>query len=275
MMLKVPANACWKEYIAAYKSHMIMQNLSPQTMLLRERWIRHFSRSFEGSPLEIDQDQLLLVLGDKKWSVHTRRSAYTTIRLFFRWIHREKGGKDLEKILPNIPMPAPAPKPIGEAALLDAKNKAAAREKIMIRLASELGIRRAEVAKINNADILETSEGYILYVHGKGNKPRILPLKSSLYAEMQEMFATHNSAYLFPGQINGHISPGRVGELVTELLPKGFSMHTLRHRFATVAHDISKNLLAVQQLIGHMSPTTTQLYVRVTPSQLREIANKI
>nr|WP_232848073.1 tyrosine-type recombinase/integrase [Occultella kanbiaonis] len=52
-------------------------------------------------------------------------------------------------------------------------------------------------------------------------------------------------------------------------MPDGVSTHTLRHRFATRAHAVERDLLSVQQLLGHASPSTTQRYVLVQPDALR------
>ena len=51
----------------------------------------------------------------------------------------------------------------------------------------------------------------------------------------------------------GHLSAGRVGELVSELLPDGWTTHTLRHRFASAAYRADRDIRAVQELLGHVS----------------------
>jgi integrase len=78
--------------------------------------------------------------------------------------------------------------------------------------------------------------------------------------------------YVFPGQIDGHISPGHVSRLMSRALP-GATGHQLRHRFATRAYQGSgHDLLAVRELLGHASVTTTQIYAQVAPDALRVAA---
>lgn len=73
----------------------------------------------------------------------------------------------------------------------------------------------------------------------------------------------------FPGADHGHLSPHRVGDLVAAALPGGWTCHTLRHRFATRSYTASGgDLLAVQRLLGHAKPETTQRYVALDVSSL-------
>lgn len=77
--------------------------------------------------------------------------------------------------------------------------------------------------------------------------------------------------YLFSGQIDGHISPGHVGVLLSRLMPAGWSMHKLRHRYATRGYAGTGNLRAVQEALGHASVATTQRYTAVSSAQVRAV----
>ena len=61
--------------------------------------------------------------------------------------------------------------------------------------------------------------------------------------------------------------------MLSRLLGPGVSAHSLRHRYATTIYGATHDLLAVQQLLGHSSPTTTQVYVRRTMDDLRRAAS--
>jgi integrase/recombinase XerC len=69
-----------------------------------------------------------------------------------------------------------------------------------------------------------------------------------------------------------HMGINRCGEVLSRLLGSADTAHQLRHRYATAAYSRSHDLLAVQQLLGHSTPTTTQGYVRLDPSDLRRAA---
>ena len=81
--------------------------------------------------------------------------------------------------------------------------------------------------------------------------------------------------WLFPGNYNGHLSPRYVGTLISRLLPAGVTMHALRHRFATRAYSVNRDVFAVQQLLGHASPATTRRYVQLQDSVMRQLVEAV
>ncbi len=135
----------------------------------------------------------------------------------------------------------------------------------MLRLAAELGLRRGEVARVHSRDVLDDDGGWSLLVHGKGNRDRVVPMPDPL----ADAIRSRPAGYLFPGDDDGHLSPKRVGALVSGLLPPGVTMHALRHRFATRAYTVGRDLFAVQELLGHASPDVTRRYVLTTQAEMR------
>ncbi|WP_424446435.1 tyrosine-type recombinase/integrase [Microbacterium sp. CH-015] len=85
--------------------------------------------------------------------------------------------------------------------------------------------------------------------------------------EPESADATEPEGYLFPGRDNGHLSPRYVGKIIRDLLPGEWTMHTLRHRFGTRAYALTSDLLLVQDLLGHSSPSTTRRYVAGNPQR--------
>lgn len=78
------------------------------------------------------------------------------------------------------------------------------------------------------------------------------------------------AGWVFPGQVGGHLSPAWVGKLVGRRLPAGLGTHTLRHRFASAAYAGTRDLAAVQDLLGHAKPETTRLYVQLPRDAMRQ-----
>ena len=105
-------------------------------------------------------------------------------------------------------------------------------------------------------------------MHGKGDKQRLIPLPTGLGAAIRA-----RSGWVFPSERGGHVSPRWVGHMCAEALPGDWTLHGLRHRFATRAYARSRDLRAVQELLGHASPVTTQRYTLVTASELRAAAD--
>ncbi|MDD7687530.1 MAG: tyrosine-type recombinase/integrase [Actinomycetaceae bacterium] len=166
----------------------------------------------------------------------------------------------------------PRPRPVSDIAYYGAKRDADAGELLMLRFAAEAGLRRGEVAQIHESDFIRDLLGFSLLVHGKGGKERHVPLEDSLAREALRTIREQGGGYLFPGNDNGHLSARWIGKRISRLLPDGVTMHALRHRFATKIYSGSHDILATQQLLGHASPATTQLYVGVDAARLRDVA---
>lgn len=142
------------------------------------------------------------------------------------------------------------------------------REQMMVRLAGEIGMRRAEVACCHRNDLIHDGTAWALLVHGKGGKQRIVPIPDKLAADIRA-FCGHG--YLFPGKDHGHLSPAHVGKLIGQLMPPGWSMHKLRHRFATRGLAATNDLLAVRDALGHTSVATTQIYTALADNKVRRV----
>jgi integrase/recombinase XerC len=137
----------------------------------------------------------------------------------------------------------------------------------MVRLAAECGLRRAEVAQVHSRDLVEDLTGWSLLVHGKGQRERMVPLPTLLGVELR----AQAEGFVFPGDDAGHLSPRWVGKVVSRLLPEGFTMHSLRHRAASRWYGIDHDLLTVSELLGHASPVTTRVYVRLPDDAKRAL----
>lgn len=185
------------------------------------------------------------------------------------------GGPNPACGLPRVPESTPKPRPATDRIWRELLGAAPARERLMARLAGEAGLRRAEVARVHKDDLIEDLLGWSLIVKGKGNKQRLVPITDSL-AEAIRTYRDDGynpDRYLFPGQIDGHISPGHVGVLISRLMPTGWSMHKLRHRYASRGYAGTKNIRAVQEALGHASVATTQRYTAVTSREVRAVSD--
>lgn len=74
--------------------------------------------------------------------------------------------------------------------------------------------------------------------------------------------------WAFPGQDNGHLSPMHVSKLAAAALPGHWTLHALRHRYATRVYQAERDLLITQRLLGHASVETTQRYAEPPESAL-------
>ncbi|QBP29707.1 integrase [Mycobacterium phage Typha] len=216
--------------------------------------------------------------GQTQWRIETRRGYRNSAVSFFGWAHKAghlttNPATDLPPVKPDRPVPRPAPDRVWRQALQAAGPRVA----LMMRLAAEAGLRRAEVAQVHTRDLREGFDGPQLLVHGKGNRERVIPITDDLAdlialgapGHTPEMAAYGVEGWLFPGDEDGHLSPRWVGKLVAAAMPAGYTMHTLRHRFATRAYRGTRNLRAVQTLLGHANVAVTERYTAVDDSEVR------
>lgn len=234
------------------------------------RWLGKWAG--ERGPWSLSLDDLLEFMGGRVWAAETRRGVRSSLRGFWRWgVQSDRTLVDVALSLPSVKPGQPRPHPTPEAAYRRAVLAAAPRERLMLRLAAEVGLRRAEVAQVSSRDLLDDLGGLSLLVHGKGSRERIMPLPTSLGAELRSL----PGGFAFPGADHGHLSPRWVGKIVGRLLPDGYTMHSLRHRFGTRAYALSKDMFTVQELLGHASPVTTRTYVLLEDSAKRSVIDQL
>lgn len=263
----------WDADIAAWALSARAAGHSVNTVNSRSQHLRHASKGLgTATPWEVAPDALIAWCGGQDWAPDTRRGRRNTFRAFWTWGEStgratENPARELPTVRPAPPRPKPAPDTVYQRALLAATP----REMLILRLAALHGLRRAEVAQGHRDDLFEDLGGWSLVVHGKGRKERTVPLGDALASELRAL----PYGFFFPGRRNGHLSPEYVGKLITRLMPDTWTMHTLRHKFATAAYAVEKDLFVVQDLLGHASPATTRAYVVVPRENLRRTVNAV
>lgn len=263
----------WDDAIGGWLLTLRAAGRPDTTLYLRRAHLRRFAaKSGVIRPFSATRGDLVAWVGTAHWAPETRRSVRSSLRSFYSWAvdegHMEESPAER---LPTVKASAPHPRPTPEQALEAALVFAEPRERLMVRLAAELGLRRGEVAQVHTRDLLETATGPALLVRGKGDKQRVVPLPERLAQTLRDA----PPGYLFPGGVDGHLGREHVGKVVSRLLPRGYSMHTLRHRFGTRAYALSGDLLAVQEILGHASADTTRRYVEVPDEAKRALVERV
>lgn len=259
----------WNDLIAGWRAWLIAAGRPDTTVSLRMYQLRRFAADVP-RPLAVTTTQLVEWLGSHGWAIETMRSHRAALTGFYRWLHvTGQRPDDPTALLPPISPARHLPRPAPESVVRMGVAVTDRRVRLMIRLAAELGMRRGEIAVIHTDDLHRDLLGWSLTVHGKGGKDRVIPISDSLAREL----ADRPSGWVFPGRIDGHVSAGWVGKLMSRALPVGWTPHTLRHRFATVAYGGTRDLASVQALLGHSRPETTMRYVRLPDDAMRSAAS--
>jgi site-specific recombinase XerD len=171
--------------------------------------------------------------------------------------------------LPDTPKPAEV-----EAALesLDGDGPLALRNRALVELVYSAGLRSAEAVGLDLADVDFDREQ--LHVHGKGGKERIVPLGEEA-AHLLARYLHEARPELVRGAENAVFVSARGKRLDTSTLRRVFAHpHRLRHAFATHLLDGGADLRTIQELLGHSSLSTTQMYSHVDGRRLRRVYDR-
>lgn len=156
------------------------------------------------------------------------------------------------------------------------------RDKTTIMLMYSCGLRVSELVSLTIND-LYLSDGFI-QVTGKGDKQRLVPIGKRTIRQLEYYFDNYRNViesnedinYVILNQRGKKISRTTVFKVIKELaakanISKTVSPHTLRHSFATVLVESGADLRAVQQMLGHESITTTEIYTHLDKSYLKSV----
>lgn len=259
--------AQWVEAIRDWGLSMRSASKPETTLKLREYQMNRFAKGhIETGPWDVTLDDLTIWLAGFDWAPETRRSYRSTLRVFFHWAHiTGRITVDPAGLLPPITPPITESRPTPEIFFREALRKAPQRVVLMVELAGFAGMRRGEIAIAHTSDVEPDIEGWSILVHGKGRRQRRVPLLPDLARELRAM----PTGYLFPGQIDGHLSPHYVGKLISSVLPDGWAAHSLRHRFSNKFYEGERDMRAAQTVLGHASIATTQRYIRASNPAIR------
>lgn len=184
------------------------------------------------------------------------------VRGFGKWAtdpRRPRLDRNEAALLDPIRAPTTDPKPVTEAHLTDILARSRDPFRIRMELAAFAGLRCIEIGRLDREHITESQ----IKVLGKGSKWRPVPTHPLIWTRVKDLPAgpvTRNVDGSRPsGRQVSHNGNGYLGRLG---YPQ-YSMHCLRHRFATRAYDGCRDLAAVQDLLGHADPATTRRYVQV------------
>ncbi|ARB87931.1 tyrosine-type recombinase/integrase [Corynebacterium diphtheriae] len=254
--------------IADYQEHLLAGGRARGTIHVR---ISHISRclTFIDKPLwAVTTGDIERWLAAGEWGPAARKSARTSVRVFFAWAVRE-GLIETNPAITIIPVPQvrSVPRPCPDALISDAMKVAAPRVRLAIEIMATCGLRRDECARVRAGDVEPVGQGWILRVRGKGGHERLIPCPPHLARRIAAA-----QGWVFPGGANGHVSAGWLGKLISRALPGAWTPHKIRHRYATVAYGDTYDLRAVQELLGHASVATTQIYTAVSDTSMRSAA---
>lgn len=217
---------------------------------------------------EVTRDSIEQTLAaNRHLAAETRRGFLASLRMFYTWAH-ETGRLDTNPTtgIGTIPIPHRYPRVAPDDAIASALRRVPLDVQAMILLARYACLRLTELTELPQL----AREGERLRVIGKGNKERIVYLHPHLKSTLIQIEQQQPGKYYFPGRFGGAMHPMSVNKIITR--ETGWNPHSLRHAGATAAYRATRDLRAVQVMLGHASLATTQRYLHVDEDGLRAVA---
>lgn len=214
------------------------------------------------------------------------------LRIFFRFLtSRGLINSDPAEKLPLPRLPQTLPQPLSQNEIAKLVSAPAGdtpleiRDRALLELLYACGLRIAEACNVRLENLDE--EGGVIRVTGKGNKTRMIPvgrvaleaLKFYLANARPKLVSPRSGAAIFLS-VRGHtLTPARIWQLVRHYaklagIEEAIHPHQLRHSFATHLLSGGADLRIIQEMLGHASIATTQIYTQVDRSQLKSVHQK-
>jgi integrase/recombinase XerD len=214
------------------------------------------------------------------------------LRIFFRFLTaRARIPSDPAEKLPLPRLPQTLPQPLSQHQITELVGAPAGdsplevRDRALLELLYACGLRIAEACgvRLENLD----KEGGVIRVTGKGNKTRLIPvgraaldaLKTYLSSARPKLVSPKSGGEIFLS-VRGHaLTPARIWQLVRHYakiagIEESIHPHQLRHSFATHLLAGGADLRIIQEMLGHASIATTQIYTHVDRGQLKSVHKK-
>jgi len=250
--------------------------------------------------LDFQEDKLEDFIADLNRSdlaVSTINRVLSTLRSFFGYLERDHQISNPMKNVESRKVPLRLPKALTVAEMSSLIDGATAddgivsmRNRAILELLYSTGGRVSEIIGLNVSDVSEiksdSSDIRVVKLRGKGGKERIVPMGSFSIKALDDYVVRvrpallqknrkNKSDALFLNQQGTRISRQSAWQIVVDSakrcgLSEGISPHVFRHSFATHLLDGGADIRVVQELLGHSSVTTTQIYTLVTIDKIRE-----
>ncbi|MDE6326151.1 MAG: site-specific tyrosine recombinase XerD [Duncaniella sp.] len=278
-----------------FESYLLVERgMSPNTLVNYRMDVEKLVGYLENSGktlAEATTDDLRQFIGeliDLGIAERSRARIVSGVRTFFRYMRLENYMDDDPAAMletPKVGMYLPEVLTLDEIdamiAAIDPFKEEATRNRAIIETLYGCGLRVSELVNLEISRVFMT-EGYLI-VTGKGNKERMVPMSQNSIDEINAYLADRQLLDIKPGEENilflnrrGHrLTRQMIFTLVRQLadaagINRVISPHTLRHSFATHLLEGGANLRAIQMMLGHENLSTTQLYLHIDRTRLRD-----
>ena len=287
----------WRKVNTDYQNYLRLQRgLSQNTVVSYgldiEKLIGYLGKYNITEPpdtIQVDTLRQFVYEVSKELNARSQARLISALKSFFKFMISEKGREDFPMSLidsPKIGVKLPDTLSLKEIdamlASIDLSTDEGHRNKAIIETLYGCGLRVSELVSLRLSDLFFEED--FIRVMGKGSKQRLVPIESYTQKQInnyinnqrkQLKIAKGHEDYVFLNRRGKQLTRAMIFTIVRQVaenigLQKTISPHTFRHSFATHLLENGANLRAIQMMLGHENITTTEIYVHVEKSYLRE-----
>lgn len=280
-----------KKYLDQFFTYLeVEKNYSGHTTLNYRIDLEEFAKFLDKIPVEDvaypDLRRFLAQLKNRNLKPRTVSRKLSSLRSFFKFLQREgviKTNPAKLVVTPKLDKPLPHFMSEEESVQVIEAPKSgkinSPRDKAIFEILYSTGIRVSELVGLNVDDV--DFIGNIIKVMGKGKKERMAPIGDQALNVLKEYLDGRkaNSKFVFAGRDGGHLTDRQVRNIINkyileQAMAQHVTPHMFRHSFATHLLDHGADLRSVQELLGHVNLSTTQIYTHLTTEKLKKVYDK-
>lgn len=269
-----------QEALEKFKQHLRSKRYSESTIGIYGDGLRSFLVFYNTKPIaEITNEDIIVYNNEyilkNNLSASYQNQIVNAIKLYFATVQNRK--IDIEKVhrpkrakvLPNVLSKEEV------KAILEAHSNV--KHKMMLSMIYSCGLRRSELLNLKPSNI-DSKRNIVLLKNAKGKKDRIAPLSPKILKMLREYYSEYKpTVWLFEGQTKSEqYSEFSLQSVLKQALKKvnitkPVTLHWLRHSYATHLLESGTDLRYIQELLGHNSSKTTEIYTHVSTKSIQQI----
>jgi len=269
------------DYIEKFVNFLNGEKKSQNTTREYRSIVKQFLEFIKKDPLDIDQDDIEkfreYMAVEKKYSKQTIYISMKALQSFFKFLKKEEFYR-LQAPKRSRKLPVYLNEKEMSEILKAARNNM--RDYTLILTLAYTGLRVGELSSLRIEDV-DFFENFIHVRSGKGDKDRLVAVAGDVIGTIKEYLQSEkrNDGYLFISQKGTRITTTHIERLVRYYarkagIKKRVTPHTIRHTFATTLLRNGADIRFIQQILGHSSIATTQIYTHVDEDALKEVYEK-
>jgi len=257
------------DHIGEYVKQLRRLHRAEATITSYTETLHRLDKALDAGLIAALPEELESWLYNDAWSLATQHQRRAAVVGFFAYWSSPKRKQRLNynpaADLPTVSVPRGRPRPAPKPVLDDLLKRAGEPYRTWILIAAFAGARCVEISNLDREHVTDEEMEFL----GKGGKTRVVPTHELIWQAVKGLPSGPIAVASDGSRLTRH-DVSRLGNRRISQLGHDITMHQLRHFFGTEAYEAcGHDLLVVQELLGHASPATTQIYVQPSRAGMR------